>query len=96
MYLAFLYIDYFEDYLINYHEEVEALVSNDYEDIEKIKFKQYLENGIYLISQNRYTLKLTIITSSSSFWKGINGWKIVFFKNFMLGNMIKFTVVVNL
>ena len=57
MYLILLSIDYFEDYLINYHEEVEALVSNDYEDIERIRFKQYLENGIYLITQNRYSGK---------------------------------------
>lgn len=51
------YIDYFEDYQINFHDQVEVLVLNDNEDQNKISFKKHLKNGIYLISQKRYNGK---------------------------------------
>ena len=51
------YIDYFQDYLIKYHDEMEVLVLNANEDPEKIMFEKKLEEGIYLVTQKRYNGK---------------------------------------
>ena len=50
-------IEYFEDYPITYHEEINALVLNNNESIDKIEFEKKLERGIYLITQKRYNGK---------------------------------------
>ena len=50
-------INYFIDYPINYHDQVEVLVLNNNEAPEKLDFMQNLKNGIYLITQNRYNGK---------------------------------------
>ena len=50
-------IEYFEDYPITYHEEINALVLNKNESISKIEYKKKLESGIYLITQKRYNGK---------------------------------------
>ena len=51
------YIEYFEDYPIKYHDEMEVLVLNKNEKPEKILIKKGLKKGVYLITQRRYNGK---------------------------------------
>ena len=51
------YIEYFKDFPINYHEEMNVLVLNDNESFKKILFDKYLIEGKYLITQKRYNGK---------------------------------------
>lgn len=50
-------IDYFQDYPIQYHIEIDTLVLNRNEKFEKVSFDKNLQKGIYLLTQRRYNGK---------------------------------------
>lgn len=52
-----LAVDFFDDYLIQYHHEMEVLVLNNNEEMKIISEKTNLENGVHLITQKRYNGK---------------------------------------
>ena len=50
-------IDFFLDYPIQYHIEIDTLVLNRNEKFEKVSFDKNLNKGIYLLTQRRYNGK---------------------------------------
>ena len=50
-------IDFFKDYPILYHKEIEVLVLNNNEQLEEIENKKILGKGVTLITQKRYNGK---------------------------------------
>ena len=75
-------IDYFEDYPIKHHIEMDVLVLNSNEKYENISFKNKLEKGIYLVTQKRYNGKaLDIAILNVSDMSEIIGIQISIHKN---------------